>query len=81
MSIEKSFLNRPVSTRAVLMSGQIRKCPKCGCTAIVKRTVDKIFYVHQGVVKFEGDFMSVKSSSDYHFLLVDGKPKGAAENV
>lgn len=60
-------------------SGQLRCCPCCGRTGLLKRTVDYVLFIHEGVVTGQGVNTRVIASSDYCKLSVYGKKKDAKE--
>lgn len=70
---EKDFTKLPLNTRHVMMSGQIRKCPCCGTPAMVKRSVETIWFIHKGVVQGAGVNLKPISASVMCKLAVGGK--------
>jgi len=56
-------------------SGQRRCCPICGRTALLKRTVDYVLFIHEGIATGQGVNTRIVSASDYCKLSVYGKKK------
>lgn len=62
---EQNFTDQPVNKTRVKMSGQMRVCPVCGRVGMLRRSVEKMVWIHMGDVKIEAGAVKVNSSSDY----------------
>lgn len=70
---EVNYTTKPLNTRTVMMSGQIRRCPCCKRPALVKRSVEKIWFIHVGVVQGTGVNVKPITASEFCTLNVGGK--------